>query len=96
VPKYVATYTPEQRRVLDLKPGITDRASIVFADEGALLAKHADPEQFYIENLIAEKIRINLEYADRATPLTDLVTVLATVGKVYRPDFWSRADRSEV
>ncbi len=96
VAKYVDTYTSQQRRVLDLKPGITDRASIIFADEGVLLGKHADPEQFYIENLIPEKIRINLEYADRATPLTDLATVLETVGKVYRPDFWSRTDRSQV
>jgi len=93
VPKYVAMYTPQQRRVLELKPGITDRASIIFADEGALLAKHSDPEQFYIERLIPEKIRINLEYADRATPLTDFVTVLETFGKIYHSASGSQANR---
>jgi lipopolysaccharide/colanic/teichoic acid biosynthesis glycosyltransferase len=82
VPKYVDMYTAEQRCVLDLDPGITDRASIVFADESALLAKHADPERFYIERVVPEKIRINLEYADRATPLSDLAVVLETVGYV--------------
>jgi lipopolysaccharide/colanic/teichoic acid biosynthesis glycosyltransferase len=48
VPKYVDLYTKEQRSVLALDPGITDRASIVFADEGALLAKYPDPERFYV------------------------------------------------
>jgi lipopolysaccharide/colanic/teichoic acid biosynthesis glycosyltransferase len=82
VPKYVSLYTAEQRRVLDLEPGITDRASIVFADESAILAQHADPERFYIEKVIPEKIRINLAYADSATPLSDLAVVLETVGHI--------------
>jgi lipopolysaccharide/colanic/teichoic acid biosynthesis glycosyltransferase len=82
VSKYVDMYTSEQRKVLALNPGITDRASILFADEGALLAKYPDPERFYIEKIIPEKIRINLEYADHATPLSDLATVLRTVGPI--------------
>ena len=82
VPKYVEMYTPEERRVLDLDPGITDPASILFADEGELLADQPDPERFYIEKVVPEKIRINLDYADRATPLSDLAVVLETVGHV--------------
>jgi lipopolysaccharide/colanic/teichoic acid biosynthesis glycosyltransferase len=82
VPKYVDMYTLEQRSVLALDPGITDPASILFADEGALLAEHSDPERFYIERVVPEKIRVNLDYADRATPLTDLAIVFETVGHV--------------
>lgn len=82
VPKYVDMYTSEQRNVLALDPGITDPASILFADEGALLAEHPDPERFYIEQIIPEKIRVNLNYADRASPLSDLAIVLETVGHV--------------
>ncbi|MGH7485476.1 MAG: sugar transferase, partial [bacterium] len=82
VPKYVDMYTAEQRSVLALDPGITDPASILFADEGALLAEHPDPERFYIERIVPEKIRVNLNYADRATPLSDLAIVLETVGHV--------------
>jgi len=82
VPKYVGMYTPEQRSVLELDPGITDQASVLFADEAALLAGKADPEAFYIERIVPEKIRINLEYADRATPLRDFEVVLETLGHV--------------
>ncbi len=82
VPKYVDMYTMEQRDVLKLAPGITDRASILFADESELLAEHADPERFYIEEIVPEKIRINLEYADRATSFSDLKVVLQTLGHV--------------
>jgi lipopolysaccharide/colanic/teichoic acid biosynthesis glycosyltransferase len=82
VPKYVAMYTSEQRRVLALDPGITDRASILYANESSLLAEHSDPERFYIEQVVPEKIRINLEYASRATLLSDLAVVLETVRQI--------------
>ena len=97
VPKYVDMYTSDQRSVLDLEPGITDRASILFADESELLAEHEDPERFYIEKVVPEKIRINLEYADRATPLSDLRVVLETVGFVgpfNRP--WKDGKKREI
>lgn len=82
VPKYVEMYTAEQRGVLDLDPGITDQASIRFADESALLAEQEDPERFYIERVIPEKIRLNLEYADGATSFSDLKVVLETLRHV--------------
>lgn len=78
---YVAGYTSEQRRVLTLKPGITDPASFAFYDEAALLARVAEPETYYREHLAPEKIRINLDYAAKATLMTDLVLVIATVAK---------------
>lgn len=79
VPRYVHMYTDDQRKVLDLAPGITDVASIAFANESDLLAGTSDPEHFYVERIIPEKIRLNLEYARRATVWSDLGVVLQTV-----------------
>lgn len=78
VPKYVAMYTADQRRVLDFKPGITDKASIEFRNEEALLATAEDPELLYRLFCIPRKIEINLEYALRASVLSDLRVIGAT------------------
>ena len=80
VPRYVALYTQAQRAVLRLVPGITDPASIRYRDEAAELARAADPERFYIDEIMPEKIRLNLEYAARATAWSDVLVVLSTVG----------------
>lgn len=84
VPRYVAMYTAEQRRVLALLPGITDPASAEFVDESSLLAGVDDPERYYVEELMPRKLRINLEYADRATLRNDLATILSTLGVLAR------------
>lgn len=80
VSRYVALYTTEQRSVLRLVPGITDPASIRYRDEGTELARAADPERFYIDEIMPEKIRLNLDYAALATPWSDTMVVLSTVG----------------
>lgn len=79
VPRYVELYSEEQRRVLELVPGITDPASIVFRDEAALLADCEDAEQVYLQCIMPEKIRLNLAYAARASILTDLGVILQTL-----------------
>jgi lipopolysaccharide/colanic/teichoic acid biosynthesis glycosyltransferase len=84
VPLYVGQYSPEQRRVLKLTPGVTDPASIAYRDESALLAKAADPDRYYVGTLMPEKIRLNLEYAARANVLTDLGMVLRTIGVMFK------------
>lgn len=84
VPQYVALYTPEQRRVLDLVPGITDPASIKFANEAELLAEASDPEKFYIEHIMPTKIRLNLEYASQATLWSDICVILRTLVRIIR------------
>lgn len=84
VPRYVAEYSPEQRVVLELRPGITDPASISFRDEAALLAEKEDPEKAYLEEVMPEKIRINLAYAARASVITDFAMVLKTLGVLGR------------
>src|SRR3989441_1848981 len=67
VPCYVAVYDATERRVLELMPGMTDEASIRYADESTMLASAADPERVYVDEIVREKIRLNLAYAARAT-----------------------------
>lgn len=61
VRKYVDLYTAAQLKVLDLKPGITDMASIKYVDENVILAQYSKPEEAYIDVIMPDKIKINLE-----------------------------------
>src|SRR5262249_5203106 len=83
VPQYVMMYSEEQRRVLDLVPGMTDPASIAYFSENDLLAVAEDPERVYIEQIMPDKIRLNLEYASRASLWSDIKVILQTL--VARP-----------
>lgn len=78
VPKYVALYGEAELPVLNLVPGITDPASIAFRNESDVLATAEDPERVYVQFLMREKIRLNLEYAKRATIWTDFLVILRT------------------
>lgn len=62
VKKYVDLYTPEQRNVLNVRPGITDIASIRFKNEAEVLATQSNPEDYYIKHIMPEKIRLNQVY----------------------------------
>jgi lipopolysaccharide/colanic/teichoic acid biosynthesis glycosyltransferase len=84
VPRYVAMYSPGQRRVLKLRPGITDPASAEFVDEGVILSRSPDPEQTYVQEILPRKLQLNLEYAARATLRSDVVTILRTFGAITR------------
>lgn len=84
VPKYVAMYTPAQRRVLTLRPGITDPASTEYVREAELLAHADDPERAYIEEVMPRKLQLNLAYAETATLWSDIATILRTMGVVVR------------
>lgn len=79
VPRYVALYTPEQRQVLSVRPGITDPASIAYRSESQLMANAADPERLYIEELMPRKLDLNLEYLKRRTVGSDIGVVLQTI-----------------
>ena len=87
-------YDAEQRHVLDYRPGITDPASLQFRDEAALLAGREEPLAFYAEQVLPEKLRLSLAYARRATPLTDLGVILATVGVLGSSSWAPRPGRS--
>lgn len=84
VPKYVALYDDFQRRALDVRPGITDPASLRFFDESELLAQAADPHRIYIERIMPYKLRLNLAYIDRANVATDGIILLCTALRILR------------
>lgn len=78
VRKYVDLYTPEQLHVLDVRPGITDMASIRYRNENELLEQAADPEQFYRDTVMQDKLRINLEYVSDHSFFKDIKIILLT------------------
>ncbi len=64
VKKYVDLYTEEQRRVLSVRPGITDYASIEYVDENEILGKAEDPDRVYVEEIMPAKIKLNMRYIE--------------------------------
>ncbi len=79
VPSYVERYTPEQRRILELKPGITDLASLHFRNEEMLLKYAEDLDGFYLCRCLPRKLQLNCEYARKATLLSDTWIILQTI-----------------
>ncbi|HXJ60581.1 MAG TPA: sugar transferase [Verrucomicrobiae bacterium] len=79
VPRYVQRYSPAQRAILKVRPGITDLASIHFRNEELLLKNAPNVEEFYIEYCLPRKLQLNLEYAARANLLTDTWIILQTI-----------------
>ncbi|OYU17892.1 MAG: hypothetical protein CFE34_13360 [Rhodobacteraceae bacterium PARR1] len=86
VPRYVAQYPAEWReRVLSVRPGITDYASVHYRDENTLLAQAADPEREYIEVILPSKLRYALHYVDNLTLADDLKVLGLTLRTVFVP-----------
>lgn len=84
VPEYVAHYPVEDRDiVLSVRPGITDLASLEFSDESSLLARAADPQRFYVEEVLPMKIKYYREYVGTRTFTGDVRIILATLRKVF-------------
>lgn len=75
---YVDYWTPEQMHVLDVRPGITDPASIKFRNENELMEKADDPEKYYIEVIMQEKIKLYLEYVEKHSFWYDFGLILKT------------------
>lgn len=81
---YVNYWTPEQMRVLDVRPGITDPASIRYCNENELLEKADDPESFYINVIMQDKISLYLDYVDNNGFWRDLQLIFSTVFAIFR------------
>lgn len=67
VRKYVDLYNEEQRRILAVRPGVTDYASIEYVDENVLLGDADDPDRMYVEQIMPDKIRLNMRYIEHHT-----------------------------
>jgi lipopolysaccharide/colanic/teichoic acid biosynthesis glycosyltransferase len=71
-PKYVAAYTPEQRRILQLRPGLISPAVVKYRHEETVLAAADDPERAYVEEILPEKLEMDLSYAEERSFFGDL------------------------
>ncbi|MBU6134408.1 sugar transferase [Clostridium tertium] len=81
VPKYVALYNEEQRHVLDVRPGITDMASLRYKDENDILGKVDNPEEYYINIIMRDKLNLNLEYIEKSNLFFDIYLIIKTIIK---------------
>ena len=82
VRKYVDMYNDEQLKVLNVRPGITDYASIEYSNENDILAKSEDPEKTYIEEVMPAKLQLNLKYIDESGLSTDIKLIFKTIKKI--------------
>lgn len=79
VPRYVELYSEEERRVLDVRPGITDLASIRYKDENDILGKVENPEEYYINIIMKDKLKLNLEYIEKSNLIFDIKLIFKTI-----------------
>ena len=84
VRRYVDTYTEEQRKVLSVRPGITDYASIEYMDENRQLAQAEDPDKTYIDEIIPAKIALNMRYIEHQTVGEYFKIIFLTLTKLIR------------
>ena len=84
VKKYVDLYTETQRKVLSVKPGITDLASIEFSNENELLEKQSNPEEYYIREIMPKKIELNMLYIENPNLINYFKLILKTGLKIIR------------
>ena len=82
VRKYVDMYTAEQLRVLSVRPGITDLASIRYRNENELLEQAEDPDSYYEQVIMQDKLRINLEYVDNHCFVNDIKLIFMTFWEI--------------
>jgi lipopolysaccharide/colanic/teichoic acid biosynthesis glycosyltransferase len=84
VRKYVDLYNETQRKVLSVKPGITDYASIEYIDENEILGKAENPEKVYIEQIMPEKILYNMKYIQNRSVKEYFKIIFLTIGKIVK------------
>ena len=84
VRKYVELYTPEQGKVLSVRPGITDYASIEYMDENTILGQAADPDKAYVEQIMPDKIRYNMKYIENRSLKEYFKVIFLTLTHIVR------------
>ena len=84
VKKYTDLYTEEQRRVLSVRPGITDWASIEYVDENEILGKADDPDKAYVEQIMPDKIRYNMRWIDNQGVAEYFKIIFTTFWRIVR------------
>lgn len=82
VRKYVELYTTDQKKVLTVKPGLTDYASLKYFNENEILNSCSDPEEAYIRKIMPEKLKLNLRYINEQGMITDLQIIGKTIRRI--------------
>ena len=79
VRRYVDLYSKEQMKVLSVRPGITDPASIKYRNENDILSSQSNPEEYYIQHIMPDKLRINIEYINTQNFIKDIKIIFQTI-----------------
>jgi len=83
VRKYVTLYNEEQKKILESRPGITDIASIEYRNENELLEKASNPEEYYIKEVMPDKLRMNITYINDRSFFKDIKVILKTLRAIF-------------
>lgn len=84
VREYVNLYTPLQLKVLDVKPGLTDYASLQYINENEILGRSKDPYQAYIQEIMPAKLNLNLKYIEDKNFFVDFIIIIKTILKIFK------------
>jgi lipopolysaccharide/colanic/teichoic acid biosynthesis glycosyltransferase len=84
VKQYVDLYNETQLEVLTVKPGLSDLATLEYVNESEILAQSMNPEQTYIDEIMPNKLRLNLEYIKNQSILLDLKIIFKTFSRIIR------------
>jgi len=84
VRKYVDMYSEEQKKVLSIRPGITDYASLQYSNENKMLGKVSDPEEVYVNEIMPAKLKLNLQYIKERNYFIDLKIIVRTILKIWQ------------
>jgi lipopolysaccharide/colanic/teichoic acid biosynthesis glycosyltransferase len=84
VRKYVSLYSDEEKGVLMVRPGLTDYASLAYINENEILAAAADPEQAYIQKVMPEKLKLNMQYIKNQSFTEDIRLIFKTLGSIIK------------
>lgn len=79
VRRYVDLYSEEQMKVLSVRPGITDPASIKYRNENDILSSASNPEEYYIQHIMPDKLKINIDYINKRTFIKDIKIIFQTI-----------------
>ena len=85
VRKYVDLYTDEQKKVLSVRSGITDYASIEYVDENEILGKAENPDEAYVNQIMPDKIKLNMKYIENKSVKEYFKIIFLTIKKIAKP-----------
>ncbi|HEY9362319.1 MAG TPA: sugar transferase, partial [Chitinophagaceae bacterium] len=84
VREFVNLYTEEQRRVLSVRPGITDYASIEYVDENIILGLATNPQKIYVEEIMPDKLRLNMKYIQNRSVKEYFYIIFITFSRIIK------------